>query len=44
LKNLAANPADRDYYIPKGLQDRVILDPMMGGGTTVHEAIRLGQK
>lgn len=37
-----ANPESRDYYAPGGLAGRVVLDPMMGGGTTLHEAIRLG--
>ena len=31
-----------DYYAPGGLENKVVLDPMMGGGTTLHEAIRLG--
>ena len=35
--------ADRsDYYAPGGLEGKIVLDPMMGGGTTLHEAIRLG--
>jgi putative DNA methylase len=42
LKSLVADPRRRDYYSPGGLEGRVILDPMMGGGTTLHEAIRLG--
>jgi putative DNA methylase len=42
LKGLVANEAQRDYYVPGGLQGKVVLDPMMGGGTTLHEAIRLG--
>jgi putative DNA methylase len=42
LKQLAENEADRDYYAPGGLAGKIILDPMMGGGTTLHEAIRLG--
>jgi len=42
LKQLAQNDLDRDFYTPGGLDGLVILDPMMGGGTTVHEAIRLG--
>jgi len=32
----------RDYYAPGGLEGKIVLDPMMGGGTTLHEAIRLG--
>ena len=32
----------RDYYALGGLEGKVVLDPMMGGGTTLHEAIRLG--
>jgi len=42
LKHLVTNPAQRDYYAPGGLEGKIILDPMMGGGTTLHEAIRLG--
>lgn len=42
LKSLADDPAGRDYYAPGGLAGKIILDPMMGGGTTLHEAIRLG--
>ncbi len=42
LKGLVEEAAARDYYAPGGLEGRVILDPMMGGGTTLHEAIRLG--
>jgi hypothetical protein len=44
LKQLAANPRARDYYQPRGLEGVMILDPMMGGGTTLHEALRLGAK
>ena len=42
LKRFVADPARRDFYMPGGLEGFVVLDPMMGGGTTVHEAIRLG--
>jgi DNA modification methylase len=42
LKHLVAEPGQRDYYAPGGLVGQIILDPMMGGGTTLHEAIRLG--
>jgi putative DNA methylase len=42
LKHLVADEKKRDYYRPGGLEGKVILDPMMGGGTTLHEAIRLG--
>jgi putative DNA methylase len=42
LKQLAEDEAARDYYAPGGLAGKIILDPMMGGGTTLHEAIRLG--
>jgi putative DNA methylase len=42
LKTLVENPGQRDYYSPGGLAGKIILDPMMGGGTTLHEAIRLG--
>ncbi len=30
------------YYEPVELQDKIVLDPFMGGGTPVGEAIRLG--
>ena len=42
LKHLVTDEAQRDYYAPGGLAGKVLLDPMMGGGTTLHEAIRLG--
>lgn len=42
LKQFITDPNRRDYYAPKGLEGKIILDPMMGGGTTLHEAIRLG--
>jgi putative DNA methylase len=42
LKHLVESPTRRGYYTPGGLQGKIVLDPMMGGGTTVHEAIRLG--
>lgn len=42
LKQLVADSSQRDYYKPGGLEGLTILDPMMGGGTTLHEAIRLG--
>ncbi|MCA9961634.1 MAG: hypothetical protein KC443_21495, partial [Anaerolineales bacterium] len=42
LKQLVTEEAARDYYAPGGLAGKIILDPMMGGGTTLHEAIRLG--
>ncbi|MFZ0545916.1 MAG: hypothetical protein WAM60_10790 [Candidatus Promineifilaceae bacterium] len=42
LKHLVEAEHRRDYYSPGGLEGKVILDPMMGGGTTLHEAIRMG--
>ncbi len=42
LKGLVDDPERRAYYEPGGLEGKVILDPMMGGGTTLHEAVRLG--
>lgn len=42
LKQLVEGDRGRDYYAPGGLEGTIILDPMMGGGTTLHEAIRLG--
>ncbi len=41
-------PATEDlwqrYYEGARFPDRIVLDPFMGGGTTVHEALRLGCK
>lgn len=42
LKHLVENEYQRDYYASGGLEGKIVLDPMMGGGTTLHEAIRLG--
>ncbi|GAB4535658.1 MAG: DUF1156 domain-containing protein [Anaerolineae bacterium] len=42
LKQFVPNNERRDYYAPGGLEGKIVLDPMMGGGTTLHEAIRLG--
>lgn len=42
LKHVVADPAQQDYYAAGGLVGKIVLDPMMGGGTTLHEAIRLG--
>ena len=40
LKQFVPNVNRRDYYAPGGLEGKIVLDPMMGGGTTLHEAIR----
>jgi putative DNA methylase len=42
LKHLVPDSDKTDYYVAGGLEGKVILDPMMGGATTLHEAIRLG--
>jgi putative DNA methylase len=42
LKQFVPSPERRGYYAPGGLEGKVVLDPMMGGGTTLHEAIRMG--
>jgi putative DNA methylase len=42
LKQLVPDESLRNYYAAGGLESITILDPMMGGGTTLHEAIRLG--
>lgn len=42
LKGLVQGNDAAGYYVPGGLEGKVILDPMMGGGTTAHETIRLG--
>jgi adenine-specific DNA methylase len=34
----------RRYYEGARFPDRIVLDPFMGGGTTIHEALRLGCK
>ncbi len=41
LKQFASTAEGSDYYAPGGLEGKTVLDPMMGGGTTLHEAIRL---
>ncbi len=42
LKQLVPESEKRDYYSSGGLEGITILDPMMGGGTILHESIRLG--
>jgi DNA modification methylase len=42
LKHLVVEEEGRNYYAPGGLEGRIILDPMIGGGTTLHEALRMG--
>ncbi|RMF91275.1 MAG: hypothetical protein D6736_05465 [Nitrospinota bacterium] len=42
LKQLVSDSTKQDFYAPGGLEGKVILDPMMGGGTILHEAIRMG--
>ena len=42
LKQFAPSAERADYYTSGGLEGLTVLDPMMGGGTTLHEAIRLG--
>lgn len=42
LKQFAPDANRRDYYAAGGLEGQVVLDPMMGGGTTLHEAVRMG--
>ena len=42
LKQFAPSAERADYYAAGGLEGLTVLDPMMGGGTTLHEAIRLG--
>lgn len=42
LKHFVQEETKRFYYAPGGLEGKIVLDPMMGGGTTIHEAIRLG--
>ena len=42
LKQFVPFEEGQDYYAPGGLEGKTVLDPMMGGGTILHEAIRLG--
>ncbi len=42
LKGFVKNKKRRDFYSSSGLEGMVVLDPMMGGGTILHEAIRMG--
>ena len=42
LKQFVPDDSLSDYYATGGLEGKTVLDPMMGGGTTLHEAIRLG--
>ncbi len=42
LKQLVNDSARCNFYTPGGLEGKIILDPMMGGGTILHEAIRMG--
>ena len=42
LKQFVSDAEQRNYYVQGGLEGKTVLDPMMGGGTTLHEAIRLG--
>lgn len=42
LKSFTDDARKRDYYAAGGLEGKIVLDPMLGGGTTLHEAIRLG--
>ncbi len=42
LKALVEDKTEREFYAAGGLAGKLILDPMLGGGTTLHEAIRMG--
>ena len=42
LKQLVSDTTKRNFYDAGGLEGKIIFDPMMGGGTTLHEAIRMG--
>jgi putative DNA methylase len=44
LKHLVTDGDGQDYYAPGDLDGRIILDPMIGGGTTLHEALRMGAR
>jgi len=40
LKHLVRDQAKQDYYAPGGLEGQIILDPMMGGGTTLETVMK----
>jgi len=42
LKQLVQHSGKRNFYEAGGLESKIIFDPMMGGGTILHEAIRMG--
>jgi putative DNA methylase len=42
LKTLVPDPACRAFEAPGGLEGLIVLDPMVGGGTTLYEALRMG--
>jgi adenine-specific DNA methylase len=42
LKQLVQHSGKRNFYEGGGLESKIIFDPMMGGGTILHEAIRMG--
>jgi DNA modification methylase len=42
LKQLQNDQSPSDFYKAGGLEGKIIFDPMMGGGTTLHEAVRMG--
>ncbi len=42
LKQLVDDSGKRNFYEAGGLEGKIILDPMIGGGTTLHEAVRMG--
>ena len=42
LKQFVEQDDKRYYYEVGGLEGKTFLDPMIGGGTIIHEAIRLG--
>jgi hypothetical protein len=42
LKQLVPDVSRQGYYTSGGLEGLTVLDPMLGGGTILHEAVRLG--
>jgi putative DNA methylase len=42
LKQLVQHSGKRNFYEAGGLESKIIFDPMMGGGTILHESIRMG--
>jgi len=42
LKSLVPDPGRRAFEAEGGLEGLIVMDPMMGSGTTLYEAVRMG--